>query len=694
MNGATRRVRPYSRYVPPKVPALAATVVLAASLVFAATSSAASLALAKCAGGWECGKLTVPAERGSGSTRTLELGVWRLKFTGEAAAEHSASAVFALAGGPGQAAVPLREGMRELIAPALTDRDMIVIDQRGTGESSPLDCAGLAAYAATEIEEIEDIERCAHEVNTIGSFTTAESVQDMEAVRAALGYEKLVVYGTSYGTKVALNYAERFPKKVESLVLDSVVPPAGVEPFDLESFKAVAGMLAELCSQGPCRRFARNPVGELATLASRLSRAAILGSYTNGRGNQALTGMDAAGLWGLLEEGDLNPGLRALLPAAVHAALAGHYGQLLRLQGLADGAIPTLPRSSGGEAEVDETLFLATDCEETPFPWSRSSGYASRLQGVEGALRAIPAASFYPFSAKVSASSGLFSICAAWPDASPAPPATTTPPDVPTLILSGGQDLRTPTANARAVAAEIPDAQLLVVPFTGHSVLGTDFSKCSHDAVVAFFASQPVQPCGRTSEPFPPTPPAPERARSLATTAGIRGLPGRTVTAALATLDELRREAIAAVFASDSLLPTGTSFGGLHGGYAVVHRGWLGLHDYSVVPGVALSGVVSTSGLVFEKSVLRIGGRRAAHGSLTVTARGTSVRGRLGGRRFDRRTAAAKIAAAGRERWPSPSARFLDAARGERSPSPLLRGPRAARNGRWPSSSARFQTSH
>ncbi len=63
---------------------------------------------------------------------------------------------------------------------------------------------------------------------------------------------------------------------------------------------------------------------------------------------------------------------------------------------------------------------------------------------------------------------------------------------MPTLILSGAQDLRTPTSSARQVAALIPDAQLEVVPFTGHSVLGSDFSGCAEQAVETFFGGTPV----------------------------------------------------------------------------------------------------------------------------------------------------------------------------------------------------------
>ena len=83
-------------------------------------------------------------------------------------------------------------------------------------------------------------------------FTSEESVRDIEALRVAGGYEKLVLYGTSYGTKVALEYAQQYPQHVESLVLDSVVPVDGPEPFAIPSFRALPGVLRELCANRAC----------------------------------------------------------------------------------------------------------------------------------------------------------------------------------------------------------------------------------------------------------------------------------------------------------------------------------------------------------------------------------------------------------------------------------------------------------
>ena len=105
-------------------------------------------------------------------------------------------------------------------------------------------------------------EHCALEIGPArGGYTTQESVEDIEAIRQAAGYEKLVLYGTSYGTKVAEEYAERYPQHVESLVLDSVVLPDGPEPFSIPTFQAIGSVLDELCSNNACAGITHQPGG-------------------------------------------------------------------------------------------------------------------------------------------------------------------------------------------------------------------------------------------------------------------------------------------------------------------------------------------------------------------------------------------------------------------------------------------------
>ncbi len=564
----------------------------------------------------------------------------------------SPSAVLALAGGPGQAANPLGGFIAKAIAPALRNRDLVVFDQRGTGRSDPLNCHSSAALerAATVGRYAE---QCALQLGAQrGAFTSTESVQDIEAVREALGYEKLVLYGTSYGTKVALEYAERYPQHVEALVLDSVVLPEGPEPFMLSSLQALKPALEELCSENACAHITANPLADIATLAVQLRRHPLGGSVYDGSGHRHAATLAEPDLFNILLAGDLNPALRALLPAAVASALHGNPDPLLRLKALSEGLIPNVPAMPrGGQAEreaneeEDNALFLDTSCEEKPFPWQRSAAPTVREAEARGALHALPGADLYPFDAPTLLADSMVPVCVDWPFASPAATATGLLPNVPTLLLSGEQDLRTPTANARRVAAEIPDAQLLTVPYTGHSVIGSDFSGCAAEAVGAFFAGAQVQPCKPTHNLFSPTPITPTSLARVQPVPGLGGSRGRTLTAVLDTLIDLTRQVIGATLQVERELPTGASFGGLHGGYAKLSGAAVRMHNFAFVPGVQLSGTLTTKGGRLQSITVHVGGPSAAHGTVTIASDNRAT-GTLGGRRFAVSTAKAQLSGA------------------------------------------------
>ena len=574
----------------------------------------------------------------------------------------------ALAGGPGQAAIPLASFVAQAIAPALGSRDLIVFDQRGTGFSDPLRCDAFEAFSTKPVNDI--FEECAAQIGPArGAFTTQESVQDIEALREAGGYEKLVLYGTSYGTKVALEYAERYPQNVEALVLDSVVPVEGPEPFAIPTFQAIPGVLDELCEHGACVGASANPEGDIAKLAAQLRKRALSGSVFDGSGKRHAARLDEQGLLDILVAGDLNPALRALLPAAVTSALRHDPDPLLRLHLLSEGLIPSVPiEGPTGEAtqEVDEALFATTTCEETPFPWQRGAPQATRLSEALGFLNAQPAGDFYPFNASTAYENSLVTECAAWPDASPAPPPASALPDVPTLILSGEQDLRTPTADARHVASLIPDAQLLTVPFTGHSVLGSDLSDCSSLAVKDFFAGVAVQPCpANTPNQFAPTPVTPTKLAYIRPPARLPGKPGKTLVAVLDTLVDLNRQVIAATLQADAELPSGSSFGGLRGGYAKLTSSAATLKDFSFVPGVQLTARFPVRDRELQAANIRVTGAQASTGTVRFGASSDLVTGTLGGKRFDVDLAKVKLASVGAREWPSLGA--LDALLGRRA---------------------------
>jgi pimeloyl-ACP methyl ester carboxylesterase len=601
---------------------------------------------------FSCTTLPVPLARSGAAAGEISLSL-ELRQAGPVP---SRDAVVALAGGPGQAALPLGEFAAKALAPALAGRDLIVFDQRGTGSSDPLSCPALESFGSGPAGQLS--EQCALQIGPArGAFTTQESVEDIEAIRQAGGYEKLVLYGTSYGTKVALEYAERYPQHVEAMVLDSVVPIDGPEPFAIPTFKAIAPVLEELCSNGACAGITANPIAALASLTARLRKRVLSGSVYDGSGHRHAATLNEVGLLGILEAGDLNPALRALLPAAVSSALRNDPDPLLRLSLLAQGLIPNVPASHTTESSegIDEALFLTTSCEETPFPWQRSASPATRTAEALAALHALPSSDFYPFDANTALGNSLVSACAGWPNASPPPPAPSALPNVPTLILSGAQDLRTPTTNAREVAAQIPDAQLLVVPFTGHSVLGADFSGCAERAVAAFFAAAPVQACTSSTNLFAPTPLTPTKLAYVHSPPGLGGRPGRTLTAALDTIVDLNRQVIGATLQADQELPSGSSFGGLHGGYARLDSSFVILKDLSFVPGVQLSGMIPVKDGALQTATLHITGAEASNGTVTVGSASKQVTGVLGGKRFDIDLARVKLSryTGGTGEWPS-----------------------------------------
>jgi pimeloyl-ACP methyl ester carboxylesterase len=596
----------------------------------------------------------VPLERSGAVPGTISLSVER-KLAGPTP---SRDAVVALAGGPGQAALPLSAFIAQAIAPALSSRDLLVFDQRGTGNSDALGCPALEALSTQPVSQL--FETCASEIGPArGAFTTQESVQDIEALREAGGYEKLVLYGTSYGTKVAIDYAERYPQYVEALVLDSVVPGEGAEPFAIPTFQAIAGVLGELCANGACAGISSDPLADIARLAAQLHVRTLSGSVYDGSGGRHSIELDETGLLDVLEAGDLNPALRALLPAAVRSALDHDPDPLLRLYLLSEGLIPSVPRERAVESspEIDEALFATTSCEENPFPWQRGASAATRSSEALAYLHAQPASDFYPFDASTAYATSLVPDCASWPDASPPPPPQSALPDVPTLILSGEQDLRTPTAYARRVAALIPDAQLLLVPFTGHSVLGSDLSSCSSQAVKAFFSGGvgggQIQPCGPTVNQFAPTPLTPTRLAYVHPPAGLGGRRGRTLVAVLDTLVDLNRQVIAATLQADAELPSGSSFGGLRGGYARLTSSAAILHDFSFVPGVQLTARFPVKNRELQAANIRVSGREASGGTVRFGAGSEQITGTLEDRRFDVSLAKVRLSSVGGGEWPS-----------------------------------------
>jgi pimeloyl-ACP methyl ester carboxylesterase len=568
-------------------------------------------------GAFQCGRTTVPIDRGGSVPGTIDLFARRLV----APSNPNATAVLFLSGGPGQAATGSAASVAEALAPALGTRDLLVYDQRGTGASGALKCDALRSARTSR----GAAEGCANELGPQRAFfRTTESVADIEDLRAAAGYDKLVLYGVSYGTKVALAYATAHPGRVESLVLDSTVTPEGPDALRRSSFAASPRVLQHLCVENRCRGITPNIVAD----ANRLvRRKRIRGRYVTARGRAKRASFSTRELYDLLELGDLNPAWRAMLPGAMRAAVLGDEAPLMRLAASMFGDDGSQVPSSG----VNRALYLATVCEEVVFPWDRASGADARIDQATASLNQIPESAFFPFDRATVAGSSLVPQCYGWPNAAPPPAPPGALPRVPALLLAGEGDVRTPLEDAGAIAGRL-GGQVVAVPHTGHSVLGSDFSRCAAAAVAAFFRDGSAPACPPGIEPVvAPLPRAPRRLGEVPVSRRYKGRVGRTLNAVALTQSDALVAALAAQL--DDLKRVA---GVRHGVILITSKGTT-LRGVELVPGVRVSGTFPDQG---TRAKLTVTGRSAARGRLTITRNG-GASGRLGGVRIRARPRAA-----------------------------------------------------
>ena len=572
-----------------------------------------------------CARLSVPADPAGVVPGRISLSIRRLP----AALGGRGDAVVALAGGPGQAALPFAQDAAQEVAPALAHRDLIVFDQRGTGTSDALRCSAFEHVSAVLLENPPGslVARCAQQIGPLRNlYTTEDSVADIEAVRAAAGYARLVLFGISYGTKVALDYARAHPSHVESLVLDSTMAADGPDVYSRSTFAAIGRILTQLCAGGTCAGITSSATGDLAALAAALRMGPMHALVVDSHGAAVRVSTTVDDLVNILVAGDLDPTLRADFPGAVRSALLGDAAPLARLKER------VLAQSSSSEG-IDIPLNVATTCEDLAFSWDRGAPTAQRLGQAQSALSALPAATFAPFDTGTALNFSPVLNCAAWPyDGTQPPPSGGTLADVPTLILSGEADLRTPTEDAQSVAAQIPGSWLVAVPHSGHSVLGSELGSCGERAVRAFFGSRRPVRCPYV--PLPalelPTPVAPQSLSEVSPLRGVAGLTGRTVHAVAQTLQDTARQFELAYLdaLNNGSSPSHLAVGGLRGGWAHLDAsGTIDLHAVSYVPGVTVSGTAGSTG-----DSLRVGGPAGARGVLHALSRSV-LSGSLGGRR-------------------------------------------------------------
>lgn len=432
-----------------------------AAVSLAASAHGAEMALSPCdltaAGGRlevdaQCGTLTVPLDPGDPGGETIDLFVAVV----EALAEQGASdPLTVIAGGPGQAATSFYVTAEAAFARVVRKRDIILVDQRGTGRSAPLMCEGGEDdlfLEAGDIDRVIDasrecLEGLAHDPRF---FTTSMAVRDLERVRDALGYAELNLYGISYGTRVAQHYLRRYPDRTRRVILDGVLPPAVALGADVPlASQAALDAVFERCeADAACRQAFPDLRLRFAALLARLRETPVEVSLDHPRTGEAIdVVVDHWMLAGVVRLLVYQPQTASLLPFLIDAVDGGDYEALA-------AQVFLLTEGLEGLAVGLNNAVVCT--EDVPF------------QG-EVDLDAQAATYMGTTFAEI-----LKRTCEIWPrglmDEDLRELVTS---DKPVLMLSGELDPITPPHYARRAAASLSNVIDVVAPGQGHGMLMT-----------------------------------------------------------------------------------------------------------------------------------------------------------------------------------------------------------------------------
>ncbi|WP_189398127.1 alpha/beta hydrolase [Arenicella chitinivorans] len=402
----------------------------------------------------ECAVLFRPENPDEPNGKQIELFVARIPSV---AATPARDAFTVIQGGPGASSIDMAIGMHKILEPILSKRDVLIVDQRGTGRSNPLRCAESQSdtlYEDFDPEKFkEELSTCLSDLShsDLRYYTTSVAVQDLDAVREAAGYDQLTVYGVSYGTRVAQHYLRRFPQRTRAVILDGVahigLNLAGGE-VARRSQDAFTN-LSQRCHQEPsCKSAFGDITASFEALVASLKEKPVTVTLPHPKTgkliNQQLTEFHLYGVVRMLPYS--TEGI-AMLPLVLHQANEGYYTPLaalvINVEGSMQNTFATGMHNSVICAE-DHPFITTSDLQS-----SRGTYIGDRMQEV------------------------IDLSCKAWPrgemDADFREPFDS---DKPVLILSGETDPITPPENGDVAAKMFGHAQHVVVPAHGHGVIG------------------------------------------------------------------------------------------------------------------------------------------------------------------------------------------------------------------------------
>ncbi|WP_222566121.1 alpha/beta hydrolase [Novilysobacter antarcticus] len=402
-----------------------------------------------------CGTLQVAEDPAKPEGRTIDLNI---AWLAPANAGGTEDPVFFLAGGPGQAATQHAASVTRMLGAVGKQRAIILVDQRGTGQSNPLDCRGAdgaplpldVMSEPSEEEAIAYTRQCVQGLEGRADprfYTTSDAVRDLDAVRAALGVEKINLVGVSYGTRVAQQYAATYPQHTRSVVLDGVAPNELVVGGEFATtLEEALRLQSAQCRQidACAERYPTDMREQLRTVMQTLRAAPVEVDYRDSRTNlprrDTITA-DAVGSLAFLFS--YLPQTASLLPLTIDEATRGRYAPLMSLVQMSAEQM---------QGQMSRGMQWSVVCSEDASRYVADPDAAATIMGAE-------------------LSEAFFAPCAQWSHGE-APEGFHKPftSEVPVLLLSGELDPVTPPRYGEQVVANLPNGRHLVLKGQGHNV--------------------------------------------------------------------------------------------------------------------------------------------------------------------------------------------------------------------------------
>jgi pimeloyl-ACP methyl ester carboxylesterase len=399
----------------------------------------------------ECGTLTVYEDRATQSGQQINLHIAVLKARSRTPAPDP---LFFLTGGPGQAATESYLQLSYAFAEISRDRDIVLVDQRGTGQSNPLTCPVTDSDEILTGEALKEwIRACRDQLaGNPRYYTTSLAMDDLDDVRRALGYDQINLYGVSYGTRAALTYLRQYPQYVRTVLLDGVVPSdEALGPKVAPAAQRALDMLFARCeSDEACHAAFPDLRAEFESLAAQRAEKPVtvtLAHPVTGESTEVTLAHDS--FVTTIRLLTYAPETVSLLPLLIHTAYAAADFSLLAAQ--------TLLVTDSLESSISEGMGYSVLCsEDEPF-FTEAQAEAAGAGTYLGDMQ----------------TEQLRVICAEWGRGDvPADFKKPVRSDVPVLLLSGEADPVTPPENGAHAAETLTNSLHLIAPGQGHNVIG------------------------------------------------------------------------------------------------------------------------------------------------------------------------------------------------------------------------------